>query len=60
MIGGYAAAMLPTLVDPALAQFELFLALPDPDLQKWVLNGEPVEPAAFAPLVADVRTFHGL
>lgn len=60
MIGGYAAATLSQMADPALAQFELFLALPDPELQKWVLNGEPVPAAAFAPLVADVRKFNGL
>ena len=60
MIGGYATAKLPELNDPALAQFELFLALPDPELQKWILNGEPVPVGAFVPLVADVRKFNGL
>lgn len=60
MIGRYAAATLPELTDPALAHFEEFITLPDPELQKWLLTADAVAAPAFTALVADVRKFHGL
>lgn len=60
MIGRYAAATLPTLDDPALAHFEEFIALPDPELQKWLLTAEETAAPAFTALVSKVRKFHGL
>ena len=60
MLGRYAAAVLPELTDPELARFELFLQLPDPELQGWLLDGTAIPAAAFAPIVANVRKFHGL
>jgi antitoxin CptB len=60
MIGRYAAATLPEMNDPALAQFEEFIALPDPELQTWLLTPDAVAPSGFTALVADVRKFHGL
>lgn len=59
LLGRFAAAALPGMRDPALAQFEQFLALPDPELQKWLLNGAPAS-EDFADLVRNVQTFHGL
>ena len=56
----YAEAALPTLVDPALARFEEFLALPDPELQGWLLQPERVAGLEFESLIASVRRFHGL
>lgn len=60
LLGRYAEDVVPKMGDSALARFEQFLALPDPDLQKWLLN--PQDPASpdFAELVRQVRTFHGL
>ena len=60
MLGRYADATLPTLADPDLAWFEQFIALPDPELQAWVLNGTTPPTSSFASLIADVRRFHGL
>jgi antitoxin CptB len=60
MLGRYAAAVLPELSDPDLARFELFIQLPDPELQGWLLDGAVVPTLAFAPIVANVRKFHGL
>lgn len=60
MLGRYACAMLPGLIDPDLARFEQFLALPDPTLQGWLLTGATIDGSDFAGLVADVRRFHGL
>ncbi len=60
MIGRYGAAMLPTLTDPALSHFEEFIALPDPELQRWLLTAEETAAPAFTALVAEIRKFHGL
>jgi antitoxin CptB len=60
MVGRYAEAILPTLDDPALARFEQFLSLPDPELQGWLLKPERIAGLAFEDLIADVRKFHGL
>ena len=60
MVGRYAAAKLPELNDPALAHFEEFIALPDPELQTWLLTPDAVAAPAFIALVAEVRKFHGL
>ena len=60
MLGRYAEAALPTLVDPDLARFEEFLALPDPELQGWLLQPERVAGLEFESLIASVRRFHGL
>lgn len=59
LLGRFAETVLPHMTDPALARFEQFLALPDPDLQRWLLEGAAAS-GDFAPLIHDVRTFHGL
>jgi antitoxin CptB len=60
VLGRYAAAMLPELDEANLTRFERFLALPDPDLQRWFFEPETVAGLEFADLIADVRRFHGL
>ena len=60
MLGRYADAALPALSDPQLAQLEQFLALPDPELQRWLLTPAADVAPAYAGLVADIRRFHGL
>lgn len=60
MLGRYAEAILPGMPDPALARFEQFLAVTDPELQGWLLKSGETGGSAFADLVADVRKFHGL
>ena len=60
LLGKFAAAKLPGMGDMALAHFEQFLALPDPDLNAWLLDPARIAGLEFADLVADVRAFHGL
>jgi antitoxin CptB len=60
LLGRYADASLQDMAEPALSHFEQFLALPDPDLQKWLLEGAAISQTDFAGLVAEVRKFHGL
>ena len=60
LLGKFAEAKLPAMDDAQLTQFEQFLALPDPDLNAWILNPARIEGLEFAPLVQDIRAFHNL
>jgi antitoxin CptB len=60
LLGRYADGAVPAMDDAALARFEQFLALPDPELQKWLLNPDGSAQTDFADLVHEVRAFHGL
>lgn len=60
LMGRYAEARLPTMSDADLGRFEAFLALPDPELQAWILAPEKVADCEFGDLVDAVRLFHGL
>jgi antitoxin CptB len=67
LMGRFAGARLPQMSETELTRFEALLALPDPDLQRWILApGEGANAAdagpvpQFADLIDDVRDFHGL
>lgn len=60
LLGRYAEARLPAMQETDLAQFEQFLAMPDPELNAWILNEDPSVGGGFSKLLADVREFHGL
>lgn len=68
LLGRYAEAHLSEMPEGELTRFEELLALPDPDLQRWILSGggdaaplPGAEPAhEIADLVARLRRFHGL
>ena len=60
LLGRYAQARLPAMREPDLTQFEQFITLPDPDLNSWILNGEPDAAGGFSSLLAELRAFHGL
>lgn len=60
MIGRYADAALAGMAGGALELFERLLALPDPTLNAWLLAPGAEIDSEFAPLIADVRRFHGL
>ena len=59
MLGKYADANLAIMDEYALAEFEKLLAISDPELQKWLLDGQVVG-GEFAPLIEQIRHFHGL
>lgn len=61
MVGRYAEAHLPAMDDARLTRFELLLALPEPQLQSWLLApaDSPPQGGEFADLVAAIRQFHG-
>lgn len=60
LLGRYAEARVAMMADPALARFEQFLALPDPELQNWLLNPKLIQGLEFEPEIRDVRAFHDM
>jgi antitoxin CptB len=60
LLGRYADAKLPDMDGERLDQFERFLALPDPELHRWIVNPQTIEGREFADLVSAVRRFHAL
>ena len=60
VLGRYADAALAGMSAETLALFEQLLTLPDPDLRDMILPPQTKAPAAFAELIAAVRSFHGL
>lgn len=60
LLGRYADAHLAAMVDPDLTTFEQLLALPDPELQAWLLDGASYARSELAPLVDRIRAHHGL
>lgn len=60
LLGRYADATLPRLDDSGLDRLERLLALPDPDLQTWIMTGTVTAENDLSELVADIRGFHGL
>jgi antitoxin CptB len=60
LLGQYAAEHLAGMDGETLARFERLLAIPDPDLQQWILKPETLGETEFASLIAAVRRFHKL
>ena len=60
LLGRYADAHLAGMDAEALAGFERLLAIPDPDLQQWILKPESLGETEFARLIAALRRFHKL
>ncbi|NJM35378.1 MAG: succinate dehydrogenase assembly factor 2 [Rhodomicrobium sp.] len=58
ILGRFADAELAALDANELTDFEHLLALPDPDIDRWVKGAEP--PPGVAPLIARIRRFHRL
>jgi antitoxin CptB len=60
LLGQYADEHLMGMDAEALARFERLLAMPDPDIQQWILNPETLNEADLARLIAALRHFHKL
>lgn len=60
MLGAFARASLAAMDTAALARFERLLALPDPDLNAWILAPELVEGTELGELIGALRRFHKL
>ncbi len=55
ILGRYADACVPKMDEASLTAFEQFIALPDPDIDRWI-HGSGA-PEGLAASVADVRAF---
>lgn len=60
LLSRYAEAHLATMPEGELDEFEQLLALPDPELQGWLMTGVLDGDNDLSPLVARIRQFHGL
>lgn len=60
LLGRYAEARLAAMGLADLGEFEVLLALPDPELQGWLMKGEIGGPSELEALIEQIRAFHGL
>ena len=60
MLGAYARAELARMDAARLARFEALLALPDPDLNAWILQPALIDGSDFSADIGALRRFHGL
>lgn len=60
LLGRYAEARLTAMTPADMTSFEELLALPDPQLQGWLMMGQSYEGSALAGLLRDIQHFHGI
>ncbi len=60
LLGRYAEGRLAGMAAADLTAFEELLALPDPQLQGWLMMGQSYEGSALADLLRDIQAFHGI
>lgn len=60
LLGRFAERHLQAMTEAALAEFEILLSLPDPELQDWLTSGQGYAGSALEALVERIRAFHGL
>lgn len=60
LLGRYAEARLAAMTPADMTTFEELLALPDPQLQSWLMMGQSFEGSAVAELLSDIQVFHGI
>jgi antitoxin CptB len=60
LLGRYAEARLSAAGEDEVAELERLIALPDPDLQHWILDGGDIGASELAPLIGRIRAFHGI
>ena len=58
LLGRYATAKVMTLVGDDLTRFEALILRPDPELQRWLMDGSQVPAAEVADQIAVIRAFH--
>ena len=61
ILGRFAEAEVGGMSEAELAAFEEFLALPDPDIEQWVMNAAAARPTGEAnAFIERLRRFHAL
>jgi len=60
LLGRYAEARLPAMTADDITTFEELLALPDPELQGWLMHGKSFDGSSLTGLLRDIQAFHGI
>lgn len=61
LLGRFADARVETMTADELSDFEELLALPDPDIESWLIYGaKPFPDGSLGELVETVRQFHNI
>jgi antitoxin CptB len=60
LLGRFAAARLDGMDATALGELEALLTAPDPELQRWIMDGATVPEDRYAALILELRAFHEL
>jgi len=60
MLGRFAEAELQSMGADELGTFEKLLALPDPDIEKWLIKGQKGGDEELQAIIKRVRRFHKL
>lgn len=60
LMGRFAEARIAGMSDADLGRFERLLSLPDPELQRWILEARGDPAHELGDLVLALRRFHGL
>lgn len=60
LLGKFADAKLASMSEAELFRFERFMALPDPELQAWLMATDAPPGLEFSALIGEVRAFHGV
>lgn len=60
LLGRYAEAKLPQMGEAELSRFEQLLALPDPEVQSWILNPGVLAGLEHEREIRALRAFHAL
>lgn len=61
ILGRFAAARVASMAERELDAFEQFIALPDPDIEQWVVHGGATRPEGeIGAFVERLRQFHGI
>lgn len=58
ILGRFARSELAAMSEDELKSFELLLALPDPEIDKWIKGGQT--PADITGIIAKIRDFHSI
>lgn len=60
LLGRFVEAEIPAMAEPGVAEIEKLIALPDPDLQSWILEGGSYGASELGVLIERIRAFHGI
>jgi antitoxin CptB len=60
MLGKYAEASVAAMDEAEIDDLERLIALPDPDLQSWILEGGSTAGSELGHLIDRIRAFHGI